>query len=255
MRTVRGLASLALGTAVWVGGGAGFGPSAHAAEDSERAPVIWMTFDEGLDDGGPHRFRGTVHGDGVSRAPGRRGQALSIGGTEDWLDVDLRGVPSLENGASLVMWIRRDDWTNPYKGGSGWQTLASIDTGFSLSITAPGCPLHEPWALQGSADHYREDVKEFESAYALSRPDSVRAERWQHVGLVYDPGQRTLSLYLDGERVDQARAVAPPGLRRQRLRIGTWYKANQAFRGLVDELAVYDYPLSANAVARAAAPR
>ncbi len=228
---------------------------AMAAAGPDREPVIAMSFDVDLHDAGRHRFLATTHGDGVSRAAGLRGLALSIGGTEDWLDVDLRGEPSFDDGVSLVMWIRRDDWTNPYRGGSGWQTLAALDTGVALNITAPGCPMHEPWALDGSVSRYRKDVGEFEAAHALSPPGAIQENRWVHVGLVYDPAEATLAIYLDGVRVDQARGVPRPDLRRQRLRIGTWHEANQAFRGLVDDLLVYDYPLSANAVARAAALR
>jgi hypothetical protein len=219
---------------------------------AEEPPVILLSFDTDMDDAGPHRLRAEAHGDEVLLAPGRRGQALFVGGTEDWLDLPLEGKLSLPHGVTLSMWLRRDDWTNPYRGGSGWQTVAAIDTGLSLNITAPGCPMHKPWALHGSAHHRRKDVEESESASVLSLPDSVPADTWLHAALVYDPASETMTLYLNGARVDQARGVFQPDFYFRQIRLGTWHKANQAYRGLIDEVACYDYPLSAQAIAQEA---
>jgi hypothetical protein len=204
--------------------------------------AMLLTFNSGFDDEGPYRFKAVPNGNEVRLVPGRRGQALFIGGTEDWLDITMGSSVPLVGGVTLELWVKRDDWTNPYKGGSGWQTIAALGTGFSLAITAPGCPLHKPWALEGSASRYRADVKESETSRVLSAPGSVAAKRWTHAALVYDQAQGTLSLYQDGKLSDIARAVPPVDLGRGRLRLGTWYKANQAFRGEIDDVVVYNYP-------------
>ena len=204
--------------------------------------ALFLTFDRGFDDEGPYRFKAVPNGNEVRLVPGRRGQALFIGGTEDWLDITMGSSIPLVGGVTLELWVKRDDWTNPYKGGSGWQTIAALGTGFSLAITAPGCPLHKPWALEGSVSRYRADVKESESSRVLSAPGSVAAKRWTHAALVYDQTQGTLSLYQDGKLSDIARGVPPMDLARGRLRLGTWHKANQAFRGAIDDVMVYNYP-------------
>ena len=68
------------------------------------------------------------------------------------------------------------------------------------------------------------------------------AERWIHAALVHDPGEASLSLYLDGMLADRAKGAPLPDMTWRQLRLGTWYKANQAFRGEIDEVEVYDYP-------------
>jgi hypothetical protein len=203
--------------------------------------AVLLTFDRGFDDEGPYRFKAVANGNEVRLVPGRRGQALFIGGTEDWLDITMSSSFPLAGGLTLELWVKRDDWTNPYKGGSGWQTIAAVGN-FSLSITAPGCPLHKPWALEGLASRYRADVKERETSRVLSPPGSVAAKRWIHAALVYDQAQGTLSLYQDGKLMDTARGVPPVGLGRGWLRLGTWHKANQAFRGEIDDVVIYNYP-------------
>ncbi|MDX6770471.1 MAG: LamG-like jellyroll fold domain-containing protein [Elusimicrobiota bacterium] len=233
------------------GAAASGGPVALAPQPrSGPAPVIALSFDRGFDDEGPYRLRAKKEGDDVTLVDGIKGRALWVGGTEDWLDLALSSAVVFPRGFTLALWVRRDDWLNPYRGGSGWQTVASLTTGASLSITAPGCPLHEPWAIEG---HLSSHSPTRESARAHSPGDSVLARRWQHAAMVHDPRDASLTVYLDGKAVDRAKGAPVPSYNIRNLRLGTWYKANQAFRGAIDELEVHDYPRSADDIARAAA--
>jgi hypothetical protein len=218
-----------------------------------KSPLLRLSFNESFNDEGPLRLQAKASGDEVRLVPGMSGQALFVGGTEDWIDLPLGSVPSFDRGFTLELWFRRADWTNPYRGGSGWQTLAALTTDASLSITAPGCPLHKPWALHGTVSRRNKEAGENEHANALSRPGSVPAGRWIHAALVHDPREASLSLYLDGVLADRAKGAPPPDMTWRQLRLGTWYKANQAFRGEIDEVEVYDYPRTGAAIAIAAA--
>ncbi|HBA59528.1 MAG TPA: hypothetical protein DCZ92_01635 [Elusimicrobia bacterium] len=219
-----------------------------------RPPMLNLSFDNGFDDEGPFGFKAKPSGDEVRLVPARAGKALFIGGTKDWLEIPLSSAVSLGGGFTLELLVKRDDWTNPYKGGSGWQTVAALTTGASLSITAPGCPLHKPWALQGSVSRYRKDVQESEHAWVLSAPYGIVPNRWFHAALVYDAPDATLELFLDGKLADTAKDAPPPDLNILKLTLGTWYQDNQAFRGYIDEVRVYDRPLrAAELAARAAA--
>jgi hypothetical protein len=220
-------------------------PALPPRDDGVRQPVVRLSFDRAMIDEGPLRLKAEPHGDELSLVPGVRGTALMVGGTEDWLDFKLPPSLMLEGGFTIELWFRRDGWTNPYKAGSGWQTLASLTTDASLSLTAPGCPLHKPWALHGSAS------VSGSPANVLSKPGQP-AGKWTHVAMAYDPRERTLTLYLDGERVDQAKGVQALSFRHRNLRLGTWHKNNQAFRGEIDEVSVYDYPREEEEIAAAA---
>lgn len=217
------------------------------------APVLRLSFDAGFDDEGPLRLPALASGDEVSLVPGVSGRALFVGGTEDWLDFPLESAPAFDRGFTLQLWFRRADWTNPYRGGSGWQTPVALTTDASLSITAPGCPLHKPWALHGSVSRRNPAAGESDTANALSAPGSVPSGRWIHAALVHDPAEASLLVYLDGVLAERTRGAPAPDMTWRRLRLGTWHKANQAFRGEIDEFEVYDYPRTGAAIAASAA--
>lgn len=225
--------------------------TAPAGALAQEPPVIQLSFDAGFDDEGPYRLKAERHGDGVKLVPGYKGQALYVDGTADWVDFWYSTSVSFSSGFTLDLRFRRADWENPYKGGSGWQTVAALAANGSLSITAPGCPLHKPWALEGSSSYHNKAAKEFDVSRVLSRPGLIKPGQWRHAVLVYDPAPEELSLYLDGELVDTAFDAPVSGFSIRHLRLGTWHKANQAFRGEIDEVAVYNYPRRPPAAAAA----
>ena len=56
-----------------------------------------------------------------------------------------------------------------------------------------------------------------------------------------DPVKAVLVLYVDGEEVDKVFGVPRQEFNIRHIRLGTWHEANQAFRGYLDEIKVYDY--------------
>jgi hypothetical protein len=226
------------------------GPSVFA---EERAPIVYLSFDENFDDSGPYQLKAVAKGDEVYLRPGKLGKGLFIGGTEDWLEMPMDDRILLGYGFTVELWFRRDDWTNPYKGGSGFQTLAAVTSSITLDILAPGCPMHEPWALQGYiSSKYRKDVGESDFVRVYTPGNSVPPNKWMHMALVYDKPDASLTLYLNGVKIDEAFGVPQPGLTYRQIRLGTWHKENQAFRGDLDEFKCYDYPRSSEAVLKAA---
>lgn len=215
-----------------------------------RPPLLRLSFDHGFDDEGPHRLKGAAKGDEVRLVPGVRGSALFVGGTQDWLDLALTTAAAFafDRGFTLELWYRRDDWTNPYRGGSGWQTMASLAVDATLALTAPGCPMHKPWALEGSVSGKETgDMSRVYSAHGQP------PRKWTHAALVFDPVEGSSTLYLDGRLIDRDKGAPVPRFKHRNLRLGTWHKANQAYRGELDEVDVYDFPRSAEEIAGAAA--
>ncbi len=222
--------------------------AAVAATASGGPPIVYLSFDQDLNDSGPYKLESTVHGDEVKLAPGIKGNAVFIGGTEDWLDLAMDEAIFLEGGASFEVWFRADKWTNPYAGGAGFKSLVSVSASLILDVTADKCPVAPPRTLVASVSYPRSGIAGHDVMRAYTKPDVVKDNRWIHGAVVYDQKEGSLTIYMDGEEVDRAYGVPPPSFNNRRIRMGTWFKANQAFRGLLDELKVYDYPLSAEAI-------
>jgi len=214
---------------------------AHAAD----RPIIHFPFDESLADLGPFGLEGKIDGDEVKLVPGFDGNALFIGGTLDWVTVALPEDLDLTAGASLEVWFKRADWINPYSGGNGFQTLVALTSDMMIDVTTPMCPTAPPWALLTSMTHYNKEVDETDVVRAHSGRDTVPPNTWIHAAVVYDPDEAVLVIYKNGKEVDRVYGVPPQPFNYRQITIGTWYQNNQAFRGHLDDLKVYNYPRKA----------
>jgi hypothetical protein len=229
----------ALAVAAWGG------VTLFARPAGPREPLVRLPFDEDLDDAGPHRARASPRGDEVGLRPGVLGRALFVGGTRDWVDYELPAAVDLSASVSLELWVRRDDWVNPYRAGSGTQTIVAVGP-LVLGLDR---------VREGAAGPDRVRPRASVGPVRLrARIVHVAAHRWTHLAVVYDRRWQTARLYVDGERVARAGVYGSSGSRPGGVRIGTWHEANQAFRGEVDELRVYGHALD-EAEVRAGAAR
>jgi hypothetical protein len=228
-------------------------------------PVLALTFDERFPSNG---YVARAVGQLVAK-PGYKGTAMWVGGNGDWIDVDAPPGFDTSHGLTLEMWMRRENWVNPYAKGGKFQQVVAVDLeldykgraevrqiAFSLDVSPPrervGAPL---------PDHYifRPQARAGESRIGpTSVATSVAARRWTHVAVVYDRFLvDRLRLYVDGRQV--ARGMpwgAAPGLAIIRgIRIGTAAERNGAYRGMVDELRVFARPLSEDEIAADAGVR
>ena len=211
------------------------------------APIIYLSMDGELTDRGSLGFPVTAVGDEVEFADGVRGQAVFIGGTEDWIEIGIDERLRLDSGATLQLWMRRDDWANPYRNGAGVQTIATVDP-VTLDLRV----------LDASDPSQNRAGGSLQTADELVRVRSnvaVPAMQWTHLALVYDASTKTASFYLNGEALETVRGVDSLTTRYVNpFKIGTWYKANQAFRGWVDEVTLYAYARSPAEIAEASTP-
>lgn len=239
---------LALGGAGWAGWVL-FGPAPSGP------PLVHLAFDGSLEDRGPYRAKPTTWGE-VEFHPGMAGQAVFVSGTWSWLDYELPPGVDLSRSASLELWVRRDDWVNPYRNGSGVQTIATVGhLTVNLQLLVPREEARRGNPEDRSPGRYRfEPYARVGDVRASARGVSVPAGKWTHVALVYDRAWSAARLYVDGRRVARAGVFTSPELGRQgTLRIGSWHAANQAFRGEVDELKLYGYALGEAAIRASAA--
>ena len=217
-------------------------------------PALWLTFDRRFPSDG---YLARPVGRELIAKPGRNGAGLFVGGNGDWIDIDVPAGFDTSHGLTLEMWMRRENWVNPYGKGARTQQVAAVDVeldwkgrsevrqvAFVLDVSLPrervGAPL---------PDHYvfRPQARAGEVLISPARAISIQPQRWTHVAVVYDRFLvDRLRLYVDGKQV--ARGLpwgSAPGFATIRtVRIGTAAERNGAYRGMVDELKVYARPLS-----------
>ena len=205
------------------------------------APRLHYPFDGDLANLGATQFPAAAYGDEVDFVPGVLGLALSIGGTSDWVDVEIDEKLELAGGFTIELWVNHPAWDNPYEGSPPLATVLNID-GVTLRLWTYDLA---DWTLAAEIGPLFPTQNRTELRHDVS---PLAADTWYHVAITFDAPTATAVLYLDGAAVVTASGVAAPNPGDQRanpLRIGTWFETNQACRGLIDELRIYDFPISA----------
>lgn len=258
--------ALVLGGAIWT-------HREVAAEAARpRDPLLHLSFDGAIDAGAP--VPAQVHGDDVRLEPaGVRGQALWIGGTEDWVDFALPAELDGSGSLTLELWVKRENWLNPYRAGSGALTAVAIEAWeappwyrfgappTSVNHLALGTQVRLPREAVSTENDRRPEVFAFRpyanvgDSRVLAGALSLPPGEWTHLAVVHDRLRLgELRLYVGGELVARRPpAGSGPRLARLReLRLGTWHEANQAFRGALDELKLYRRALSEEEIRQSA---
>jgi len=176
---------------------------------------------------------GTNHGtlqNGASFAPGLVGQAVTFDGTNDY--VSVADAPSLRP-ASLTI----EGWFN-FAASPGICNLVSktVGSGFLDSFAI--------WYQNASLN----GIVSTASMYSItSYPWTPVLGRWYHIAFTFDDDANALKLYLNGVLVTSGTTLLAPSYDNHPLMIGAEIE-NQSwaffFRGLIDEVALYDRALS-----------
>lgn len=222
--------------------------------DLSQNLVLHYSFDQ-IEDGmvadrSAKENRGTVRGGAVLTTEGRVGSGLALDGIDDYVDAGNAASLQVTTGFTLCAWIRPDP-----AGGS-----------FSLICKSYG------------SDNGRRGI-EFQlghdatlSGYFWSRAGSyfsgvvqaplMRYGVWSHVAMVHDPGLpvHQMRFYIDGEErtaafgyettasVPVVATVSAP------FRIGCMRPGNEHFKGVMDEVMIFNRVLTADEIAGLARP-
>jgi hypothetical protein len=195
--------------------------------DSPRGPVGEWGFDErsgrrtadasGADNGG--RLSGPA------RTRGRFGGGLSFDGRNDW--VTVADDPSLDLTRAMTL----EAWVRPRAGGAAGVLVKERGRRLSYGLySRPSGHVHT------SAEQ------------ALRGPRGLRRNRWSHLATTWDG--RVLTVYVDGREVASHALTGTASTSTGPLRIGGNAIWPEFFRGVIDEVRVYDRALSAAEVAR-----
>lgn len=169
---------------------------------------------------------------GITFEPGVEGQAVRFDGSGASVDVTAVDHLPLTRALTVELFLKVEDW-NPYAGSAALETVVSHSDDFTIAV------IPTSWG-------FRADLRTSEGRFEL-RGGAVRFGAWQHVALVLDEETRMARLSVDGVVVDQREArgqfALRPGIP---VRIGTWFKQNQAFSGAVDSLRIWERALTAS---------
>lgn len=209
--------------------------------------VVHLPFETSLDNIGPALMTAEVHdGKAVFKKSGT-GRALFAQGDGGWVEAAPAEKLMLGDVVEISFDFNRADWTNPYKAGSATQTLVAI-SGRSekkiqhLAFNVSTVSVPSIYAVIEDADGKN---------HRLSAPAGAVSPGWHQARLYIDRRTGRSSFYLDETLVaeeDVTPAVLINGV--ERIKFGTWYKKNQAYRGHLDNFVIRDIGEETGAQAR-----
>ncbi len=183
---------------------------------------------------------GTIHG-GVTFVPGKVGQAFQFDGATGYVTIPASDSLNVGNGPGFTIegWLNPADLSTP---GPVWewndeagnlQAHFWINVPVDISGTGPGSIFANIVDMGGTG-------------HPFSSPASVLAAgEFNHVALTYSKWNGTATLYLDGNVVAvRELGVFTPATRSQ-VYLGTRSTTSYFYKGLMDEMRVYNTALSA----------
>lgn len=202
-----------------------------------RDPLVHFNFEGDLGNIGSVAISGQSYDGEAEFADGKYGNALFSLGDGRWVEYSVDNTISLNSYVDISFDFRRADWVNPYKNGSGTQTAAvisSVDpsriTHISFNISNGPNPNLQVAFRNAAGKRYR-----------LRSDQGFDENDWHNVKLRVDKQDEETRLYIDDVQIDYVGAV-PTVIENgiDRIKFGTWYKKNQAYRGEIDNFLIIE---------------
>jgi len=194
--------------------------------------VAWWRFDEGSGttavDSSGNGNDGTLRG-GAQWVAGQLGGAIQFNGTDSY--VAAPHIPLNSQSFTIAMWV------NPVLYTAQQVIFGQVQTGsqnlsMHFRIGGPGGTAPVPGAIR--MGFYSNDLN--------TSGGLIEDNNWYHITFWYDFENQLRRIYVDG--VQQAQDTGSPYLGTSgETRIGQWNN-NQWFRGIIDDVQIYDHPLT-----------
>jgi hypothetical protein len=201
--------------------------------------VLSLSFDEASGnaiDGSGNANTGTIRG--AVRAAGVRGNALSFDGIDDWVTVADAASLDLSTGMTLEAWVKPATL-------DGWETVLLKQQGvgaFSYALYA-----HDGGTLPEGAPVPSGNVRVAAAPQTVRGPAQLPTGVWTHVATTFNGV--TQRLFVNGVEVSSRPQSGAISVGSGVLRIGgnsVW--TGEFFKGLIDEVRVYNRALSAEEI-------
>ena len=191
------------------------------------------TMDGNVQDTSGKNYNGTAYGT-VSYEAGYAGQALVLNGSNAYVDLPIGTLISSLTDITVA--------THVYFGGGdgAWQRIFDFGSGTSSYMFL--CP------RQGTSGNMRFGIRSATVNEQIVNSPGVLTIGWHHVAVALDGQAKTITLYVDGERIASgATALLPKDLGKTTQNwIGrSQYAADAYLLGSIDEFRIYSRALSA----------
>ena len=220
-------------------------------DDTEKELVFYYPFDEDLQDKSENNYSLTPSNNGYSFAEGRYGEALSLNGNAQYLDLNVNNLVNTQNTQYTVCaWVYDDETALPTSGQNqdGYYfrdevIMAQKDNAGTGRITLYA-RVENP-QVAGEPRYYFDNF--IGGNHNRSNDGAFQRGKWQHVAVVCNPVDRSITFYVDGER-DCTIAANNFEACTGGFRIGG-HKANKDYwHGKIDELYFFRGLLSAEEI-------
>lgn len=195
-------------------------------------------------------------GNAAYTASGKSNGVLLLDGNGDYLHLDASnsvptGIPTGNSSFTITAWINT---TNTMSGNGivGWGNYGTDGQANAFRTTKTG----------GAAEESEDGLVDYSwgSGYDVVGLGTVCDGQWHLVAITYDSTTATKQLYLDGTALGSAMSVPDLAVANINFSVGATNISNacgygvEYFKGLLDDVRIYDTALSSNEIAAMAVP-
>ena len=204
--------------------------------------VLHLSFDESAIQGDTVKDQseegndGTINGD-AKMVAGKHGEALEFDGKDDFVEVPLEDSIIFSTGDSLTVqvWVKTDD-EPPKNDGIVGNYRPGTDAVWILSVSGDDA------AARGKMGFSVRDKGRANSA-GIRSVDFLNDDKWHVLAGVRDQKAKKIRFYVDGELIDEVDDKTQDINSGQSIWVGE--HLNRFYKGLIDEVKVWNRPLTA----------
>ena len=204
--------------------------------------VLHLSFDKNTIDGNTVKDLseegndGTIHGE-AKTAAGKYGEALEFDGTDDFVEVPLVDSITFSTGDSLTVqvWIKTDDQPPRNDGIVGNYKQGTVPL-WLLSVKGDDA------AARGKVSFSVRDPER--TSAGVTSPDFLNDDKWHVLAGVRDQEAKKVRFYVDGTLIDEVDDNTKDINSGQSIWIGE--HLSRFYKGLIDEVKVWNRPLTAD---------
>lgn len=191
---------------------------------------------------------GTIRG-AQRVAAGQIGRALSFDGVDDWITVTDTTASKIDltNGLTVEAWVKPTAM-------AGWETVVmkergAFGTGFlSYALYAhDGAPQAGTFAGPAAYLRMAPATSTTDQGVREASHTALPLNAWTHIATTYDGA--AMRFYINGQLVATRAQTGNIAVGNQPLRIGGNNVSGEFFKGFIDEVRIYNRPLSASEIA------